>query len=184
MGRLIYTVQASLDGRVADARGDFGFAAPDEEVHAFINDLERDVGIYLYGRRIYEVMTYWQDPPADSHEVEQDYGRVWRAAEKVVYSASLGAVSTPRTRLERRLDAGAVRELKTAAGGDLSIGGAALAGSALQLGLVDEVRLFVVPHLVGSGPRALPEVVTTALELTEHRAFGNGTVYLHYSLPR
>lgn len=182
MGRLIYTVQASLDGRVADAQGDFDFAAPDAEVHAFVNDLERDVGIYLYGRRIYEVMRYWQDPPADSHEIEQDYGRIWRAADKVVYSASLKAVSTPRTRLERTFDADAVRGLKADGDGTLSIGGAALAGSALQAGLVDEVRLFLVPHLIGSGPRALPDGAAAALTLTEHRAFGNGTVYLHYSL--
>lgn len=182
MGRLIYTAQTSLDGRIADEHGDFGFAEPDEQVHAFVNDLERDVGTYLCGRRLYEVMSYWEEPPADSHEVELEYGRIWRAADKVVYSATLDAVTTQRTRLERTFDPHAVRGMKEALDRDLSVGGAQLAAGALRAGLVDEIRLLVLPHLVGNGPRALPDGVTAALRLIEERRFGNGTVYLRYSV--
>lgn len=182
MGRLIYTAQASLDGRVADEHGDFDFAEPDEAVHAFVNDLERPTGTYLYGRAMYEVMSYWEDPPADSPEVEQDYGRIWRAADKVVYSASLDAVATERTRLERAFDPDGVRALKRDVDHDLSIGGARLAAAALRAHLVDEVRLFLTPHLVGSGPRALPDGATGALRLLDEHRFDSGTVYLRHAV--
>lgn len=182
MGRLIYTVQVSLDGRVADGQGDFGFAEPDEQVHAFVNDLERDIGTYLCGRRLYEVMAYWEDPPADSHEIELDFGRIWRAADKIVYSTTLDAVATERTRIERTFDPHAVRGMKAALDHDLSVGGARLAAAALQAGLVDELQLLIVPHLVGAGPRALPDGVTAALRLTDERRFDNGTAFLRYAV--
>jgi dihydrofolate reductase len=183
MARLVYTAICSLDGYTVDADGKFDWAAPDEEVHAFVNDLERPLGTYLFGRRMYETLAVWQTIGGPEHDpVENDYAEVWRATDKVVYSTTLTAVSTPRTRLERVFDPEAVRRLKGVAAGDLSIGGPGLAAQALQAGLVDDVHLFLNPVLVGGGTRALPEGVRLDLELVEERRFGNGVVYTHHRL--
>ena len=180
MAKLIYSAIASLDGYVADADGNFDWAAPGEEVHAFINDLERPVGTYLYGRRMYETMAYWETQPsaADATPAARAFAEIWRAARKIVYSTTLETASTARTRIERRFDFDDVRHVKAEAERDLSIGGAHLGGQAIRAGLVDELRLFLVPILVGGGTRALPDGVRVPLELTDERRFGDGTVHL------
>ena len=182
MAKLIYSVIASLDGYVADEDGNFDWAAPDEEVHRFVNDLERPVGTYLMGRRMYEVMRYWETadtvPNQPAHMV--DFARVWQDADKVVYSRTLEEPSTARTRVERDFDPDAVRRLKAAADRDLTVGGPALAAQALAAGLVDECHVFLAPILVGGGTRAFPDKLRVPLELLEERRFGNGTVYLRY----
>jgi dihydrofolate reductase len=180
--QLIYSAIASLDGYVADAEGKFEWAAPDAEVHAFVNDLERPVGTYLYGRRMYETMVYWADPKLleDEEPIARDFARIWQAADKVVYSTTLESPSTPRTRIERRLDPDAVRRLKVEATRDLTVGGAELAGQALRAGLVDELQLLAVPVLVGGGTRAFPDEARSDLELLDERRFENGTVFLRY----
>src|SRR5438034_790688 len=170
MAKLIYAAIASLDGYVADADGNFDWAEPDEEVHAFINDLERPVGTYLYGRRMYETMVIWETVE-DERAVIRDYAEIWRAAEKVVYSRRLESVSSARTRIERDFDPEDVRRLKEAARTDLTVGGADLAGRAIEAGLVDEYRLFVVPVRVGGGKHAFPDVVRVDLTLRETRRF-------------
>ncbi len=181
MAKLIYTAIMSLDGYTADAEGNFDWSAPDEEVHAFVNDLERQAGTYLLGRRMYEVMAWWENlDTAGEPAVIKDYADIWKAADKIVYSTSLDQPSTARTRLERTFDAGAVRALKTSAQRELSIGGAALAAQAVEAGLVDEYRFFVNPVAVGGGKRFLPDGVGLKLELLEERRFGNGVVYLRY----
>ena len=179
---LIYSVIASLDGYIEDASGGFGWAAPDDEVHAFVNDLERSVGTHLYGRRMYETMVYWEDPPgpAEQWQPARDYARIWQAADKVVYSKTLPSPSSARTRIEREFDVEAVRQLKETASRDLSVGGPELAAQAIAAGLVDEFHLFLVPIVVGGGKRALPEGVRLTMELLDERRFGNGTVYLQY----
>jgi dihydrofolate reductase len=179
MAQLIYSAIGSLDGYVEDDSGAFDWAAPDDEVHAFVNELERPVGTYLYGRRMYETMVYWETDD-DEAAVARDYAEIWRAAEKVVYSRTLPAVSSERTRIEREFDAGAVRRLKESSGSDISIGGAELAGQAIAAGLVDELQLLLVPVLVGGGKRALPNDVGTQLELVDERRFQRGTVFLRY----
>ena len=156
MSKLIYSAIASLDGYVEDAQGTFHWAAPDEEVHAFVNDLERAVGTYLYGRRMYETMVYWETVN-DQSPVARDYAEIWRAAEKIVYSRTLEAITSANTRLEREFDHAAVRELKETAAADVSIGGADLAGQAIAAGLVDECHLLLCPILVGGGKAALPD---------------------------
>ena len=176
---LIYSAIASLDGYVEDEHGTFGWADPDEEVHAFVNDLERPVGTYLYGRRMYETMVAWETV-TDGPPYVRDYAEIWRAADKVVYSRSLETVSSARTRIEREFDPEQVRRLKESAGADISVGGADLAGQAIEAGLVDEYGLFVVPVLVGGGKRAFPDGVRLELELLETHAFGSGVVYLRY----
>jgi dihydrofolate reductase len=182
MAKLIYSAIASLDGYVEDEAGHFDWAAPDGEVHAFVNDLERPIGTYLYGRRMYETMVFWEsvDTGADQAAVVRDYAEIWRAAEKIVYSRALPTVSSARTRIERELEPNAVRRLKETAKADITIGGAELAGQALALGLVDECHLLVGPVLVGGGKRALPEDVRAQLELLNERRFGNGVVHLRY----
>jgi dihydrofolate reductase len=184
MAKLLYAAIASLDGYVADARGNFDWAAPDEEVHAFVNDLERPIGTYLYGRRMYEVMLFWEtaDASDDQPPAIRDFARIWRSADKVVYSTTLEQVSSARTRLERDFDPEAVRRMKASADRDLSVGGPDLAGRAIGAGLVDECRLFVVPVLVGGGTRALPDGVRVDLELLDERRFGSGVVHLHYRI--
>jgi dihydrofolate reductase len=178
---LVYAAIASLDGYTNDADGKFDWSAPDEEVHAFVNDLERGVGTYLYGRRMYEVMRYWQDVDTDGEPaVVHDYAGIWRAADKVVYSATLDEAPTPRTRIERRFDADAVRALKER--GDVSIGGATLAAEAIRAGLVDEYHLFVTPVIVGGGTRAYPDGARVKLDLADERRFASGVVYLRYRL--
>lgn len=184
MGRLRYAGLVSLDGYLVDADGNFDWAAPDAEVHAFVNEQERAVGTYLYGRRMYEVMQYWEtalDQP-DTHPVEQAYARIWQAADKVVYSTSLAEPVTARTRIERRFDTEAVRVLKDGAPSDLSIGGAELAGQALHAGLVDEIGVYVAPVVVGGGTRLLPDGLRIDLELTEERRFTSGFVFLRYAV--
>jgi dihydrofolate reductase len=179
MASLIYAAIASLDGYVEDEHGQFDWAAPDEEVHAFVNDLERPIGTYLYGRRMYETMVYWETDD-DEAPVARDYGELWRAAEKVVYSRTLPTVSSERTRIEREFDAAAIKRMKESSRSDISIGGAELAGQAIAEGLVDECHLVLVPVLVGGGKRALPAGVHAELELLDERRFRSGVVYLHY----
>jgi dihydrofolate reductase len=182
VARLIYSAIASLDGYVADEQGNFEWAAPDEEVHAFVNDLERPIGTYLYGRRMYDVMAAWETMPTDAGQpaAMRDFAQIWRAADKVVYSTTLENASTARTRLEREFDADAVRRMKATADRDLSVGGPGLAGHALKAGLVDELQLFLVPAVVGGGTRALPDGVGLDLDLLDERRFGSGVIYLRY----
>jgi dihydrofolate reductase len=182
MGQLIYTGIASLDGYMADRDGNFSWSEPDEEVHTFVNDLERGVGTYLLGRRMYQVMSVWETfgSTPGAPDYIQDYGRIWQGANKVVYSASLETVNTARTRIERTVDAGEVRKLKDGTYGLISIVGPTLAAAALQAGLVDECQLFVNPVAVGGGLRFLPDGLTLKLELLAERRFGNGVVYLRY----
>ena len=182
MAKLIYSSIASLDGYIADEDGRFDWAAPDEEVHAFVNDLERPVGTYLYGRRLYEVMAVWETMPtlADETPAVRDYTAIWQAADKVVYSRTLETASSAKTRIERDFDPDAVRRLKAQASRDVSVGGAELAAQAFRAGLVDECHLFLNPVLVGGGTRSLPDGVRLGLELLDERRFGNGVVHLHY----
>jgi dihydrofolate reductase len=180
VAKLIYATLASLDGYTEDADGKFDWAAPDEEVHAFVNDLERPVGTYLYGRRMYDVMRFWETV-TDEHAVMLDYAGIWQAAEKIVYSTTLEAVSSARTRIERSFEPDAVRALKEASERDLSVGGPALAAEALRAGLIDQVQLFLSPIVIGGGNPALPDGVRVELELLDERRFGNGVVFLRYS---
>jgi dihydrofolate reductase len=182
MAKLIYSAITSLDGYVADEDGNFDWAAPDEEVHAFVNDLERPVGTYLYGRRIYEVMVAWEtmDTGPDQTPVMRDFAEIWRAANKIVYSRTLETVSSAKTRIERDFDPEAVRQMKARAGRDISVGGPDLAAQAIKAGLVDECHLFVSPIVVGGGKQSLPDDVRLKLELLDERRFGNGVVHLHY----
>jgi dihydrofolate reductase len=182
MAKLIYSAIASLDGYVADADGKFDWAAPDEEVHAFVNDLERPIGTYLYGRRMYEVMAYWEDARklAGQRPVSEDFAEIWHGADKVVYSRTLKTVSSARTRIEHDFDPAAVREMKSQASLDISVGGPELAGQAIAAGLVDEIHLFLTPVIVGAGTRSLPDNVVVRLELLDERRFGNGVVHLQY----
>lgn len=181
MAKLIYSAITSLDGYVADEDGNFDWAAPDAEVHAFVNDLERPVGTYLYGRRMYEVMVGWETMPlADQPPLMRDFAEIWRAADKIVYSKTLETVSSARTRIERDFDPEAIRQMKTAAGRDITVGGPDLAAQAMKAGLVDECHLFVTPIVVGGGKQSLPDHVRLKLELLEERRFGSGVVHLHY----
>jgi dihydrofolate reductase len=182
MAKLIYSAITSLDGYVADENGNFDWAAPDAEVHAFVNDLERPVGTYLYGRRMYDVMAFWETAHtlADESPVFKDFTEIWQAADKIVFSKTLESVSTSRTRLEREFDPAAIRELKTSQGRDISVGGPELAAVAIKAGLVDECHLLLTPILVGGGNPAFPNDVRVHLELLDERRFGNGVVHLHY----
>ena len=182
MGSLIYAAIASLDGYVEDAQGGFDWARPDEEVHAFVNDLERPVATHLYGRRMYETMVFWEDPSdlASRSPSVQDFAAIWQAAEKIVYSRTLRTVSSARTRIEREFQPDAVRQLKATTARDLTIGGPELAAQAIEAGLVDDYHLLLVPVVVGGGKRALPDGVRVDLELLDERRFRNGTVHLHY----
>lgn len=182
MARLIYSAIASADGYVEDAGGSFGWAAPDEELLRFVNELERSVGTYLYGRRMYQTMLYWET----AHQVPgqpslvQDFTRIWQAADKIVFSTTLTSVSSARTRIERTFDPGMIRQLKQAADRDMTVGGADLAGQALTAGLVDELQLFLVPAIVGGGKPALPAGARLDLDLLDTRTFASGAVYLRY----
>jgi dihydrofolate reductase len=179
MAKLIYTAITSLDGYVADEEGNFDWAEPDPEVHAFVNDLERPIGTYLYGRRLYEVMVAWETI-TDEQPFIKDYAEIWRAADKIVFSKTLESVSSERTRIERSFDPEAIREMKAAADRDVSVGGPTLAAHAIRAGLVDEIGLFLTPIVVGGGTRALPDDVRLPLELLDERRFGNGVAYLRY----
>ncbi len=182
MGRLTYTAIASLDGFVEDESGDFGWAMPDHEVHAFVNDLGRGVGTELYGRRMYETMAVWQTIGEDGpvSDVEADFAEQWRAQDKVVFSTTLDAVWTPRTTLERRFDPAAVERLKAERDHELAISGPGIAAHAFRAGLVDDVHLLLFPVVVGGGKPALPRGSVVRLELLEERRFGNGVVHLHH----
>jgi dihydrofolate reductase len=181
MADLIYVALASLDGYIEDEDGKFDWAKPDEEVHSFVNELERGVGTYLYGRRLYETLAVWETLPLDEQPgYIRDYAELWRNSDKIVYSRTLDAPSTPRTRIERDFDADAVRRLKGEAERDLAVGGAELAAQALRAGLVDELHLLLAPVLVGGGKRALPDDVRLPLDLVGERRFGSGFVHLHY----
>ena len=182
MAKLIYATPASLDGYIADETGNPDWAAPDEEVFAFINDLMRPIGIYLYGRKMYQTMAIWETPDLipGLTPFMRDFARIWQAAAKTVYSESLETVSTPKTRLEREFDPQAVRGLKAQSPHDISVGGPALAAHAIRAGLVDEFHLFVVPIMIGGGKRVLPGNVCVKLDLLDERRFANGWVYLRY----
>jgi dihydrofolate reductase len=181
MGKLIYSGIMSLDGYTADEDGNFDWSEPDQEVHTFLNNLERPVGTYLYGRRMYEVMVAWETLNlAGQPSFIQDYAEIWRSAEKIVYSKTLETASTARTRLERDFDPETIREMKAATETDLGIGGPHLAYQAIRAGLVDEYHLFVTPIIVGGGTRFLPDRIRFGLELVDERHFNNGVVYLHY----
>ncbi len=182
MGKLIYAAIASLDGYVEDEDGRFDWSTPDDEVHAFVNDLERPIGTYLYGRRMYETMVFWEtvSTTADEPAVFSDYARIWRAADKIVYSRSLQEASSAKTRIERKFDPDAIQRLKRSTGADIAIGGAEIAGQAIGAGLVDECHLFLCPIVVGGGKRALPHNMRIQLELLGERRFSNGVVHLHY----
>jgi len=184
MARLIYSAIASLDGYVADEAGKFDWAEPDEEVHRLVNDLERPVGTYLYGRRMYEVMAYWETAHAlpDQPPFVRDFAAIWQAADKIVYSKTLETAATARTRIERDFDPETVRQLKASAERDITVGGPDLAAQAIRDGLVDELQLFVAPAVVGGGKRSLPDHVRLKLELLDERRFGSGVVYLRYRI--
>lgn len=184
MGRLVYSTQVSLDGFITDRSGAFDFTHPDDEVHAFVNDSLRPIGTHLYGRRLYDVMVFWETVPDDSSvsPVERDFGRMWRNADKLVFSRTLDRVASGRTTLEREFDPDDVRQRKAASDADLLVGGAELAAVALRAGLVDEVRLFVFPVLVGGGRPAFGEDVRARLELREERRFAGGVVHLRYDV--
>jgi dihydrofolate reductase len=182
MGKLIFLTLASLDGYVADKDGKFDWAEPDEEVHAFVNDLARPVGTYLYGRAMYEVMIAWETlDVADEPHVIQDFAEIWRAADKIVFSRTLESVSSARTRLEREFDRDTIRGLKAQAPHDIAVAGPGLAAEAIRAALVDELQLFLAPVIVGGGKRALPDDVRLDLELLEERRFDSGMVYMRYS---
>jgi dihydrofolate reductase len=184
LAKLIYSAIASLDGYVADELGNFDWAAPDAELHGFVNELERPIGTYLYGRRMYEVMSAWETLGTGEGEAAElrDYAEIWRAAEKIVYSTTLASVSTSRTRIERRFDPDAIEEIKASATSDISLGGPELAGHGLRAGLVDECHLFLNPIIVGTGTPALPSDLRIQLELLDESRFGSGVVHLHYGI--
>jgi dihydrofolate reductase len=179
MAKLIYEALTSLDGYIADASGSFDWAAPDDDVHEFVNELARPIGTYLLGRRMYEVMAGWETMD-DPSPVMQDFAGLWRSAEKIVYSTTLEDVSSARTRIERTFDPSAVRELKAGADRDISIGGPHLAAEAIRAGLVDEISLFLNPIVVGGGNAALPDDVRVPLELIDSHRFDNGVVFVRY----
>jgi dihydrofolate reductase len=183
VGKLIYSTIASLDGYVEDADGHIEWSAPDEEVFAFIIELERPIGSYLYGRRMYETMCYWESvSPDNQSREERDFTAIWRQADKIVFSRSLETPNSARTRIERQFDPAAIRRMKELSSLDLTVGGAELAGQAFAAELVDECHLFVVPAIVGGGKRALPDDVRAHLTLVDEHRFRGGVVHLHYRL--
>jgi dihydrofolate reductase len=186
MAKLIYSSITSLDGYVADEDGNFDWGTPDEEVLALVNDLERPVGTYLYGRRMYETMIYWETAHPLDHQphLMQDFAAIWQAADKIVYSTTLETVSSARTRIERDFELESVRQMKAAVGSDLTVGGPNLAAQAIKAGLVDEFHLFVTPVVVGGGKQSLPNNVNLKLQLLDQRRFGNGVIHLHYRTSR
>jgi dihydrofolate reductase len=181
MAKLVYAALASLDGYIEDADGGFAWAEPNQEVHRFANDLEKELGTYLYGRKMYEVMSVWEEEqPPDRPAYEHEFGEIWRAADKIVYSRTLEEASTARTRIEREFDPEAVRRMKEEADRDLGVSGPNLAASAFRAGLVDECHLLLWPVIIGGGKPALPDGVRLNLELVDQRRFGNGVVHLHH----
>jgi dihydrofolate reductase len=183
VAKLIYSMLASLDGYIADESGNFDWAAPDDEVHAFVNDLERSIGTMLLGRRMYDVLVAWETmDTAGEPDAIKDYASLWRDVDKVVFSRTLDRPASARTRIEREFDADAIRRLKTAAARDLSIGGPQLASQAFKAGLVDECHLFLMPVIVGGGKRCLPSDARLQLELVDERRFESGAVHVHYRI--
>src|ERR1700685_956726 len=184
MAKLVYSAIASLDGRIEDKQGKIDWAAPDDEVFAFVNDLERPIGAYLYGRRMYETMVFWETATSggDQAAVVRDFGEIWRAAAKIVYSRTLQVPSSERTRIEHDFDPAAIRRLKESSDRDITVSGAGLAGEAIAAGLGDECRLFLLPVVVGGGKRALPANFRVQLELLAERRFRSGVVSLHYRI--
>lgn len=184
MARLIYSALASLDGYIEDKNGNFDWAAPDEEVHKFINDLERSAGTHLYGRRMYETLMVWETDPSFTVDSPLliDFAEIWQAADKIVYSKTLGAVPTRKTQLERNFDPTAIRQLKETAKQDILIGGPELASHAFRAGLIDEYHLFIAPIIIGGGKPALPDNIQLELELLEERRFASGVVFLRYQV--
>ncbi len=184
MAHLIYSALMSLDGYIEDPDGNFDWAAPDDETHQYINDLERAAGTYLFGRRMYETMLVWETDPslAASSPIAREFAEIWQAADKIVYSKTLEAVSTRKTRIQRDFDPDAIRQMKASARQDISIGGPDLAAHAFRSGLVDECHLFLAPILVGGGKPALPDNIRLELKLLEERRFGNGMLYLRYQV--
>lgn len=182
MANLIYSAIMSLDGYIADKDDNFDWAMPDEEVHRFINDLERGASTYLFGRQMYETMAVWETDPSLAAEspLMRDFAEMWQAADKIVYSKTLEAVSTTKTRIERSFDPEAVRQLKATIGRDITIGGPNLAAQAFKARLVDECHLFLVPIMVGGGKQALPDNLRLELKLLDERRFGNGMIHLRY----
>jgi dihydrofolate reductase len=185
MARLIYISNMSLDGYIEDEHGDFNWTEPDDEVFAFITDLVRSVGTFLYGRRLYESMAVWETEPAlaAQSELMGGFAKVWQGADKVVYSTTLGDVSTAKTQLERTFDPDSIRGMKASATSDLTVGGAELAAHAFKAGLVDECHLFIYPVLIGGGKQSLPSDTRAELKLLDERRFSNGVVYLRYRTP-
>jgi len=182
MGKLIFAAITSLDGYVADEDGKWDWSRPDEEVHRFVNDVQRPIGTHLYGRRMYKVLAAWETMGGpEEPDVINDYAEIWRAADKIVYSKTMETVASERTRLERDFDPKAVSELKDGAARDLIIGGPSLAARAFEAGLIDECHLFISPVIVGGGNQALPDGVRLDLELLDERRFGNVAVYLRYA---
>ncbi len=186
MAKLIYGMITSLDGYTEDERGDFGWGAPDEGVHSYITELASSVGTYLYGRRMYETMVYWETADAipDQPQFILDWARQWQAAEKIVYSRTLAKHRSARTRIEREFDGNAVRRLKADSPHDLSVDGPELAAQAIRSDLVDEFQMIICPVIVGGGKRFFPEGVRLDLELMEERRFGNGVIVLRYAVRR
>jgi dihydrofolate reductase len=182
MAKLIYDAGTSLDGYVADETGNFNWAELDEEVYAFINSRERQIGTYLFGRKMYETMAVWETPEVlpNLTPAAREYVAIWQAAEKIVYSTTLQTVSTAKTRLEREFDADVVRELKAGATRDIAVGGPTLAAHAIRAGLVDEYDLLIAPIIVGGGNPYLPGKVAVKLELLAERRFANGLVHVRY----
>ena len=181
MSKLFFLMTSSLDGYIADENGNLDWAEPDEEVHRFVNDLLRPVGTFLFGRRVYEVMLVWETMElAGQPSYVQDFGGIWKAADKIVYSTTLEKVSSARTRIERDFDPAAVRRMKATAKGDIEIGGPELAGQAISAGLVDELHLLIAPVIIGGGTRLFSDGLRAKLDLVDERRFGSGTIYLHY----
>jgi dihydrofolate reductase len=182
MSKLIFFTGMSLDGFIADENDSMEWSRPNDEVYTIINDIHRPIGTYLYGRKNYETMTVWETPEQMPDQTPDmlNFGRIWKAALKIVYSKSLQSVSTSNTRLEHDFDPQAVRELKAQSPHDISVAGPNLGGQAIQAGVVDEIHLLVVPILLGKGKRTLPENAVVKLELLDERRLGNGWVYLRY----
>lgn len=184
MGKLVYSMLTSLDGYVSDASGGFDWSMPDEELHSYINDVSSAVGTYLLGRRMYQTMVFWEtvDDLPGTEAAMLEYGRIWREADKIVYSTTLTEVASERTRIERDFDPETLRKLKRSSPRDVAVSGPALAAHALRAGLVDEIKVYVCPVIVGGGNAFYPQDVRLDLELLEERRFGNGTVMLHYAV--
>jgi len=186
MAKLIYVTPASLDGYIADETGDLDWSAPDEDGLAFINDVLRPVGTYLHGRKMYQTMAVWDTPEVipGPTRANQDFARIWQAADKIVYSTSLETLSAPKTRLEREFDPQAVRELTAQLPRDVAVGGPTLAAQAIRAGIVDEYQMFLAPVILGGGKPVLPANVRLKLELLDERRFSKGMVYLRYRVNR